>query len=139
MATQSGVNASVKVNGVLVADMAKWSLDRTREALKAPVFGDTDNKVHGVGSRNQSGTIEGFLNIDDSTGQEVIRQAWENGTKLTDFKLYINADDYYSPDTVADPEAGVYITSASTSAEQDAIIPVTFSFEVSGQFTLTNA
>jgi len=118
--------------------MASWSLDRTREALKAPIFGSVDNKVHGLGSRNQNGTVEGFLNIDDSTGQEILRLAWEEGTKLTNFRLYINDEDFYGSDTDNDSEAGVYITSSSTSAAQDAIIPVTFAFEVSGLFILTN-
>jgi len=138
MATQSGTNATVKIGDVTVADMASWSLDRTREALKAPIFGQADNKVHGMGSRNQSGSVEGFLNVDDSTGQEVLRLAWENGTKLTTFRLYINDTDYYGSDIIGDTEAGVYITTSSTSAAQDQIIPVTFNFEVSGQFELTN-
>ena len=128
MATLSGTNASVKLGTVLVADMANWTLNDVREALKAPIFGDTFNKVHGMGTRNVNGTVTGFLNVADSTGQEVMLAAYEAGTAVDDFRLYIDA-------TVHFLGTEVYITSYNTSAEQDAIIPVEFSFEVSENWT----
>lgn len=128
MATKSGTNASVKLGSVLVADMANWTLDDGRDALKAPIFGDTFNKVHGMGTRNVSGSISGFLNVDDSTGQEVLRIAYEAGSALTDFRLYVDGTTYFTGTVV-------YITSYNTSAAQNEIIPVEFNFEVSDNWT----
>ena len=124
MATKSGTNASVKNGTTLIADMANWSYTDTREAIKAPVFGDTFNKVHGMATRNVSGSISGYLNISDTTGQEIIKSAYQDGTALTDFRLYIDDTVYYSG-TYA------YITSLNVSAAVDEVIPVEFSFEIS--------
>lgn len=128
MATLSGTNASVKLGTTLVADMANWSLDDGRDALKAPIFGDTFNKVHGMGTRNVGGSVSGFLNVTDSTGQELLRIAYEAGAALTDFRLFIDADTYFTG-------TEVYITSYNTSAAQNEIIPVEFNFEVSDNWT----
>jgi len=132
MSTFSGTDATVKLGTDLIAEMASWTLERTREGLRAPVFGDVNSKVHGVASKIWNGTIEGFLDISDSTGQDVIEAAYENGTKLTNLRLYIDDTSYYAPDTDTDANAGVYITSFSTGAAQDEIIPISFSYEGTG-------
>ena len=124
MSTLSGTNASVKLGTVIVADMASWTLNDGRDALKAPIFGDSFNKVHGMGTRNVGGSVSGFLNVSDSTGQELLLAAYEDGTALTNFRLYIDAAVYFTG-------TEVYITSYNTSAAQNEIIPVEFSFEVS--------
>lgn len=128
MATLSGTNASVKLGANLVADMANWTLDDGRDALKAPIFGDTFNKVHGMGTRNVGGSVSGFLNVSDSTGQELLRIAYETGVALTDFRLYIDSTVYFTG-------TEVYITSYNTNAAQNEIIPVEFNFEVSDNWT----
>jgi len=130
MATQSGTDASVKLGTTLVANMASWSVDDNRVALKGPVFGTVISKVHGMGERNISGTVSGYLDIDDDTGQDLLRSAYEDGTAVTNFRLYINSTDYWTG-------TEVYITSMPTSASQNEIIPVEFKFEVSDNWTLT--
>jgi hypothetical protein len=131
MATLSGTNASVKLGTTLVADMANWSIDDTKDALTAPVFGDTMNKVHGMGTRNVSGTVSGYLNIADTTGQELLKDAYDDGTAITDFRLYVD-ETYYFKGTE------VYITSYSTSAAQNEIIPITFNFVASENWIRTS-
>lgn len=130
MGTLVGTDASVKLGSVLVADMANWSINDTREAIKAPVFGETFNKVHGMGTRNVAGTISGYLNVDDSTGQMLIVSAYENGTALTTFRLYIDDTTYYTG-------TEVYITSCNISAAQNEVIPVEFNFEASDNWSKT--
>ena len=131
MATSVGTDALVKVGDVTVADLASWSVNDDTPAITGPVFGDGNQKVHGMGIRVVTGEIAGYLNVDDSTGQTVIRTAYEDKTQITNLMLYINATDYWSADT------GVYITSMPNSAAVGEIIPVSFSFEVNGGWTLT--
>ena len=132
MATLSGTNASVKIGTTLVADMASWTLNDGRDALKAPIFGDSFNKVHGLGTRNVGGSVSGFLNIGDTNGQEALLAAYEDGTAVTDFRLYFDASSYFKG-------TEVYITSYNTSAAQNEIIPVEFNFEVSENWTRVDA
>lgn len=134
MASKSGTDATVKVaESVTVLNMASWEFNDERDALKAPVFGDTFNKVHGMGTRNVGGSVAGFLDIDDTTGQDVLITAYEGGTTVSGFRLYVDATAYYHADGAGDND-GVYITSYNVSAAQNEIIPVTFNFEVSGSW-----
>lgn len=133
MATQTGIDAVVKLGTVTVLDLATWSITDEKGPITAPVFGETFNKVHGMGIRNVSGSISGYLNVDDSTGQEVIRAAFEAGTALSDFRLYINDNDYFVG-------TSVYISNYNSNATaEDAVIPVSFDFTASENWTLTTA
>lgn len=135
MASKSGTDATVKVaESVTVLNMASWEFNDERDALKAPVFGDTFNKVHGMGTRNVGGSVAGFLDIDDTTGQDVLITAYEGGTTVSGFRLYIDGTAYYWADGSGSTD-GVYITSYNVSAAQNEIIPVTFNFEVGGSWT----
>jgi len=130
MATQSGVDGSVKIGTVLVADLAAWSVDDNIPTLAKPVFGDTDNKIHGMGVRVVTGTVSGLLNIDDSTGQEILRAAYEGRNQIDDFRVYVNTTDYWN--------GSVFITSMPVSVEAEGLVPVEFGFEVNGSWTLSN-
>lgn len=133
--TKSGTNATVKVaESVTVLAMASWSFTDERDALKAPVFGDACNKVHGMGTRNISGSVEGYLATDDTTGQDVLITAYKAGTTVSGFRLYVDDTVYFHADGT-DTNDGTYITSYNSSAAQNEIVPVTFNFEVSGTWT----
>lgn len=136
MATKSGTNATVKVaESVTVLNLASWSFTDEREAIKAPVFGDTFNKVHGMGTRNIAGSVSGYLDIDDTTGQNVLVTAYEGGTTVSGFRLCLDATpNYYHASGVGDQD-GIYITSYNVSAAQNEVIPVEFNFEISGDWT----
>jgi hypothetical protein len=121
MNTKSGTDATVKISTTTILAMASWSFTDEREALKAPVFGDSFNKVHGMSTRNISGSIEGFLATDDTTGQDVLVTAYEAGTTASGFRLYIDDTIYYHADGTDDND-GVFITSYNVSAAQNEIV-----------------
>lgn len=134
MASLSGVNASVKIGTVLVANMAKWEFTDETEALEAPVFGLTFTTVHGLSVRKVAGSISGYLDIADTTGQEALKAAYEAQTLLQDFRLHIDDETlstYYTSDDAVSGH-GVYLLSMSIGAEQNAIIPVEIGFIVTG-------
>lgn len=134
IATKSGVDATVKIGSDTVLAIKDWSFTDTRDALKAAVFGDTFNKVHGMGTRNISGSMSGFYSEGDTTGQEALKTAYANGTTVSGFKLYVDDTIYYHS-TGTDDIDGVYITTHNVSAAQNEIIPIEFNFEVSGEWT----
>jgi len=138
MATMTGIDGSVQIGSYTILDIGSWSLNDTREAKKGAVFGNTSTKVHGMGSRDQSGSITGYLNIDDTTGQVAIETVYKAGEKITDLKLYIDSTNYYAPDTAEDADAGIYITSKPISVTQDEIIEVSFDFQCSGPCNRTS-
>jgi hypothetical protein len=129
MATQTGIDAVVKLGTVEIADMATWSFTDEKAPITAPVFGETFNKVHGMGIRNVTGSVTGYLNTSDSTGQILIQTAYEAGTALSDFRVYINDTQYWLG-------TSVYISNFNTSATaEDAVIPISFDFTASENWT----
>lgn len=133
MNTQTGIDSTVKLGTVTIADIATWSFTDEKAPITAPVFGEIFNKVHGMGIRNVSGSIAGYLNVDDSTGQIAVQTAYEAGTALSDFRLYINDTDYWSG-------TSVYISNFNSEATaEDAVIPVSFDFTASENWALTTA
>jgi len=134
MSSKSGTNASVKIATTTVLSIASWDFTDERDALKAPVFGNSFSKVHGMGTRNVSGSVSGYLDLDDTTGQDVFATAYENGTTVSGFRLHVDATAYYNADG-SDDNDGVYITSYNVSAAQNEVIPVQFNFEVGGDWS----
>lgn len=132
MASYVGRNASVKVNDTLIAGMAEFTITATAETIDGEQFGDQFRRVHGTGLIGWGGSITGYLDHTDTTGQDVVHNAAVSGTKLTSFKLYINTTDYYYPDTVAFADAGVYITSEEITAATNDVTRVSFNFEATG-------
>lgn len=131
MATQTGIDAVVKLGTTALLDMATWTFTDGKAPITAPVFGETFNKVHGMGIRNVTGTITGYLNTADSTGQIAIQTAYEAGTALSDFRVYINDTDYWSG-------TSVYISNFNSSATaEDAVVPVSFDFTASENWSQT--
>lgn len=132
MATQTGINARVKIGTTTILDMATWTVTDTKEAISAPVFGETFNKVHGMGIRNVSGTVSGYLNTADTTGQNNLESHFASGGAISDFRLYFNTTEYYQG-------TEVYITSYDSNAtSEDSVIPVTFNFVASENWARTS-
>jgi predicted secreted hydrolase len=132
MGTYVGRQAKVHINDTLVANLAEYTITSTAETIRGGVFGDTYERVHGTGLIGWSGNVSGYLDHTDSTGQDVLHLACVSGTKVTNFKLYVNDTDYYYPDTVAFADAGVYISSEEISASQGDVTRVSFAFQGTG-------
>jgi hypothetical protein len=132
MSLKIGTNATVKIGTTTVANMASWSINDTRPVIEANPFGTTNREIAGTGNRTVNGSISGYLDIDDATGQDVINTAYDGRTTVSGFRLYVDSTNYYACDTATDSDAGVYITSRNISAAQNEVIPVEFAFEVSG-------
>jgi hypothetical protein len=132
MATYVGRDAKVTINDVLVANLAEYTISTSAETIRGGVFGDQYERVHGTGLLGWSGSIAGYLDHTDTTGQDIIHNAAVSGTKITSFKLYVNSTDYYYPDTVAFSDAGVYISNEEITAAQNDVTRVSFNFDGTG-------
>lgn len=132
MASYLGRNASVKIGTVTVANLSEWTLDLSSDPIVQAVFGSTWDKTHGLSTTSWSGSFSGLLDISDTTGQEVLSDAFVNGTLVDDLRLYINSTTYWAPDTATDSAAGCYITSYSVNTVQGDVIKVSVSFTGTG-------
>ncbi len=144
MATLNGRNARVTVNAstteALVAEMADWQIDTSADEIDTAAFGDGWGKSD-VGMLKWSGSANGFYDPGDTAGQEVLQDAFLAGTLLQDIRFYARYATgsgeqivYIEPDTSADPNAGVRITSVKIGASKSGVASLAFTFSGSGPY-----
>ncbi len=102
MAVRVGKLAKVTVGAATVAEMGTYSISGfTRDALDSTAFGDDVKEfTFGVGDAGEI-SFSGNYDPTDSTGQEVINSACENGSLFTgaDLKFYVDSTSYLRVDT----------------------------------------
>lgn len=133
---QSGRHCKVSVmdgtNELTVDLIGAWTLNMTAEAIKAPVFGDVWTKTAATGLASWNGTFTGFL-ASASEAQDILEQAFINGTDLDDIKFYLNDTEYYAPNVAEDPDyAYCKITGFSPKAAANTVVTLDITFEGSG-------
>jgi len=135
MASQLGKNAKVTVGDgdSTVSLIGTWSLSgMSQDQLEETAFGDTYKKYK-MGLLD-GGTISfnGLFDPSDTTGQDVLRTANENGTLLTSIKFWLNANSYYTPAYTSITGSGVYVTSWEIGADKSALMTASFQVKVTG-------
>ena len=79
----TGTGGAVKVSANKVAEISNWSLDLGADDIDVTSFDSNRWKEYLAGLKEWSGSIEGNLKTDDTSGQKAILNAWLNGTKLS--------------------------------------------------------
>ena len=127
-----GRNASVQLNDGTdtVVDLYSWKIDMTSNPITQGVFGDTWNKVHGLGLNSWAGSFDGIYSKDDTNGQVALQNAQINSTMVSGVRFYMDADTSYY-------KGNLYITSQALSASPEDVVRVTYSFQGTDELYLT--
>lgn len=142
MATYNGRDARVTVNSntteAIVTELGNWSIDRTATDIDTSAFGDGWGKSD-VGIRKWSGSMTGFYDPADTTGQAVLEDAFNSGELVSDIRFYLKYGTgsgttvkYLTPDTATDPNAGIRINTFNTSTDKEGVATLTMNFGGSG-------
>lgn len=142
MATYNGRNARVTVNAseteVIITELGSWSVSRTASEIETDSFGDGWGKSD-VGMKRWSGSLSGYYDPEDTQGQKVLEDAYASGALLKDIRFYIKYSEepgekikYLAPDTAADPNAGLRITSLDVSTDKAGVAQLQCNFSGSG-------
>lgn len=131
MATLLGRNASIKLDtgANLVADLYNWTIELTSDPIEQPVFGDSWSTTHGLGINKWSGSFDGIFNKTDTNGQVALRNAQLNSTVISGARFYMADGNYY--------EGDLYVTSHSVSTDPEDVIRVSYTFNGTGELSLT--
>jgi hypothetical protein len=116
-----GRNGSIKVDGVLVAAKAEWTLNLARDTVEVTAFGDS-NTQYVVGLKDVSGTYSGFL---DLSGDLMLTASGE------DAKLI----ELYGDDTTLVGSGSGFIDASITCSATDAV-RISGNFRASGPWTV---
>lgn len=138
MAIYTGKDAKLTFGTDTILDMVSYTFTIDSPLLEEPVFGDGWNRVAGQGIKSAGGSLSGLTNTADTTGQVAIENAVVSGTKITDFRLYVNDTEYWCSNTGADADAGVYFSNYSTTAGANDIVKMSADFRFQGEVYKTS-
>ena len=127
--------ASVQKSSVIVAALKSFSLNFSSDKIDTSQFGSTTAKFE-PGIKTITGSFTGFIDK-DSTQQTAIRDAWEDGTHLTDLTFNIDSTSYWELDLVADSDGYILIDSYTVNTDNNNVVNFSANFAVSGAFKRT--
>ena len=139
MSVSIGKNCKIQFGTTLIADMVDFSFNISADVLSAAVFGSEWQHTYGSAIKSGTGSLSGLLNGADTDGQVALENAVISGTKITDFRLYIDETNFWTSDTVSDTDAGCYFTNYSTSAASTDITKINVDFSFHGEVHKTTA
>jgi len=149
MATYNGRDARVTVNAsateAIVTEIGNWTVDMGTDEIDTSAFGDGWGKSD-VGMKKWSGSLTGFVDPKDTTGQAVVEAAFQSGALLQDIRFYLaysttSGEDliYLAPDTVADSNAGLRVTAYKYSQDKAGVGTLSVTFSGSGPVKVTTS
>ena len=138
MAVSIGRDSKINFGTTTVLDMVDYNLVIDAPVLEASVFGSTWNEVYGSSIKSASGSLSGLVNVSDTTGQNILESAVISGTKITDFRLYIDDTNYWASNIVSDSDAGCYFTNYSITSASTDINKVSVNFNFKGEVYRTS-
>lgn len=105
MSIQTGRYSKATFGATTINDISAISAGIETPVVTFEAFGDTHTKVAGTGIISTAGSLSGALNTADTTGQIALYNACISGTKITDFRIYVNTSDYLESNTDDDTDA----------------------------------
>ena len=128
MAGLNGTFAKVTVSGsagTIVARLGSWAVNDNRALIEIEPFGATKTEILGGGIRRISGTFSGWLDVADTTGQEILKASYAANTALSGVQFWVSASKYYTTGN------DFYLLSFNSTAAQGAAVTLEGTFSCS--------
>lgn len=139
MSVYTGKDAKLAFGTDTILYLVSYDFSLNSPLVEVETFGDEYMNVVGQGIKSSGGSLSGLMDTSDTTGQVAIENACVSGTKITDFRLYVNDTEYWASDTVNDTDSGVYFTDFTVGApEPSGAITMGATFKFSGQVHKTS-
>jgi hypothetical protein len=138
---KAGYKGDIYIGSTRIAGGATWSYSgSTRAMQETDEFGDeikTDIPLQITGGEV---TITGNYLMSQDVGQQLLKTKFDDGSQITDLKLYISQTDgiYLTPDSTTTPASYVTVTNYdNVTHDKSGIGTFTCTFKVSGKMKPT--
>jgi hypothetical protein len=135
---KNGRFAKVTLGTYVITALGSWTIDGwANDVVEVTSFGDIA-KIYEF-TMQSYGTVRmvGFYNLDDTTGQLLLMSAFQNQSKITNIRFYIDSTSYYTPGVTSMTSSAVMITSVSpVEFEKANVGKITFTGQINGVLTL---
>lgn len=118
-----GKTGSMKLSTNVVVQVRNWKLTADTKTQDLTALGDTYDKEIPV-SNKWTAKAEALFDLTDTNGQLALMTAYQNSTKITDIRFYVDGSKYWSPDTGSDAAAGAYIKQAVITLPQGGVATI---------------
>lgn len=131
-----GKDAKVTLGTDQVLGMGTWTMSGiSTDLLESTEFGD-EWKRYELGLKDGGDiSFSGLYDKADTTGQDVLRTANENGTNLTTIRFYVDNTSYWTPTTTL-PLSSCLVTAWSIGAEKGSLVTADFTVKIDGKLEL---
>ena len=103
-----GIDAKVKIGDENVVGVGTWSITGSSYAeIEDTEFGDDDFAALRGLRTGGTVTFGGNFKVDDTTGQDAIKDAFWNKTDLTTLRFYVDNTSYYAPNDTTGAGGGL--------------------------------
>jgi hypothetical protein len=137
MAFKTGKNAAVKLGTSTVVGMGTWRLEGIAvDLLDSTAFGDTAKSFLTGLLDYGNVSFSGLYDPADTTGQDVLRSANKNASKITNIRLYVDNTSYWTPDVTTLPAAGMWVTSYNVGFDKNGLGTTEFTGKCTGPWAL---
>ncbi len=131
-----GRYASIKLATALVENLGNWKISLTGSEIDVSAFGDTwEKKMPSM--KGWNATLTGMYDPADTDGQQVLHNAWLNGTKITNIRFYIDSTSYWSVASDENTNYGCYINSMDVTHDKAGVAQITMNILGFGKVKLT--
>ena len=129
-----GRNGKVSVGTNTVAEQIDWNGGPSLDPIEQQVFEDTHNRIHGIATITYAWSMSGAVDLTDTNGQNVLETAAVTGISIPTLRFYINATDYWTPDTGSDADATAWVTAYEITVAVGDIVRATWTIQGSGEW-----
>jgi len=131
-----GKDCKVTLGGNKILGMGTWTMGGvSTDLLEATEFGDNWKRFKLGLKDGGEVSFSGFYDKADTTGQDALRTANEEGTAITNVRFYVDNTSYWTP-TTTNPLSSCLCTSWSIGAEKAGLLTADFSLKVDGKLEL---
>ncbi len=133
-----GDQAKIWLNGNTVRGLRAFNVPTAERSLIDIEELGQDFDYQDTGSRRWKAIpVEGNFLTGDATGQDLLRSSFHNDAQLTAIRLYVDEEDFYAPDTAADPISCLKVYNEGDSqVTRNGVVPCNFDMIVQGTVAL---
>ena len=130
---KAGKNSAIKIGANAVQGLNSGNITLNNETLDATVFDSEGKRKRLYGLQDATGSVSGFLEVGDTTGQNALRTAALDQTVVENFTILAD-----KTDATSGYKFNALISSLDIGTEVAGLVSISFNFESDGAIAVAS-
>lgn len=127
----TGRNSKVAIGDDTIAELGTFSLTMDAPFIETEPFGSTVTSIAGVGIMSAGGSFSGSYVEGDTAGQDVVKSKFLTSSGISNFRIYVDTNTYWTSDTASDSAATCYFSNFQIGSSSNEVVSISFDFKFS--------